>query len=99
MCIVYIYSVCFNVWFSVCLFVLYFCMFLYILHNTAFRKLMEKRMCMVAFHSLRNAGVAVQDRAMSPVFYLKIRRFLFSSVGIGAWHLRSKGTPECGYGY
>lgn len=30
-------------------------------------------------------------------FYLKIRRFLFSSVGIGAWHLGSKGTPECGY--
>ena len=30
-------------------------------------------------------------------FYLKIRRFLFSSVGIGAWHLGSKGTPECEY--
>ena len=35
------------------------------------QKLMEKRMCMVASRSLRNAGVAVQDRAMGPVFTLK----------------------------
>src|SRR4029434_3252893 len=34
---IFIFLVCFNVWFSVCLFVLYFCMFLYMLHNTAFR--------------------------------------------------------------
>src|SRR4029434_6160947 len=30
-------------------------------------------------------------------FHLKIRRFLFSPARIGAWHLGSKGTPECGY--
>src|SRR4029434_2307771 len=46
------------------LFVLYFCMFPYILHNTAFRKLRGKRVCMFLSLSLRNAGVAVQDRAM-----------------------------------
>ena len=54
----------------VCVCIVFLYVSLYVTQH-CIQKLMEKRMCMVAFHSLRNAGVAVQDRAMGPVFTLK----------------------------